>query len=203
MDKTQQQKLFQRFEQADTSTTRKFGGTGLGLSITHSLVTLMNGQISVESEQDVGSIFIVRLPLKKASAPVIEHKILNAEEINFAGKTILIAEDNEINQLIVRAMLEPTQATLIFAWNGLEAVNALQATTPDLVLMDIQMPVMDGIEACRRIKTIHPTLPIFALTANAMSDDIARYASEGFVGHLAKPVELSILLAKLQQALFT
>ena len=202
MDKIQQQKLFQRFEQADTSTTRKFGGTGLGLSITHSLVTLMNGQISVESERGVGSIFIVRLPLKKATAPVIEHKILTVEEMNFAGKTILIAEDNEINQLIVQAMLEPTQATLIFANNGLEAVRALQNTTADLVLMDIQMPVMDGIEASRQIKKFAPSLPIIALTANAMSDDIARYEREGFVGHLAKPVELSLLLTKVKQTLF-
>ena len=202
MDKLQQQKLFQRFEQADTSTTRKFGGTGLGLSITHSLVTLMNGEVDVESEHGVGSTFIVRLPLQKATAPLTEHKILIAEDMNFAGKIILIAEDNEINQLIVRAMLEPTQATLIFANNGLEAVNALQATTPDLVLMDIQMPVMDGIEASRQIRKLAPSLPIIALTANAMSDDIARYASEGFVGHLAKPVELSILLAKVQQTLF-
>ncbi|WP_340680937.1 CHASE domain-containing protein [Paraglaciecola sp.] len=201
MDQEQQQRLFKRFEQADTSTTRKFGGTGLGLSITHSLITLMGGTIKVASEVGVGSTFTVLLPLQQAVAPIIEQKEFNAEEINLLGKTILIAEDNEINQFIVQAMLEPTQATLEFVWNGLEAVNVLQTMSPDVILMDIQMPVKDGIEACRQIKETHPKMTIIALTANAMSDDIATYEREGFDGYLAKPVDLSLLLEKLRQTL--
>lgn len=202
IEQEQQNRLFQRFEQADTSITRKFGGTGLGLSITHSLVTLMAGHIAVKSEIRVGTTFTVTLPLQQAAELTIEQQELKAEDIDFSGKTILVAEDNEINQMVVQAMLEPTQASLIFVWNGLEAINVLQTEHPDVILMDIQMPVMDGMEACRQIKATHPTLPIIALTANAMSDDINLYKREGFSDHLAKPIELTLLLTKLQHTLF-
>jgi PAS domain S-box-containing protein len=203
IEQKQQHRLFQRFEQADSSTTRNFGGTGLGLSITHSLVTLMGGSITVESEVGRGTTFTVNLPLNKADAPVVEQKNYQADEINLAGKTILVAEDNEINRMVVEAMLEPTQATIKFAVNGVEAVEAHKAISPDVILMDIQMPKMDGIEACRQIKSTHPNTPIIALTANAMSEDIELYQREGFDGHLAKPVELSILLEKLQHILLS
>ena len=201
IDQKQQQRLFQRFEQADSSTTRNFGGTGLGLSITHSLVTLMGGKITVESEIGLGTTITVALPLEKSEVSVVEQKSFEIDEINFAGKTILVAEDNEINRMVVEAMLAPTQANLIFATNGIEAIEAHNANSPDVILMDIQMPKMDGIEACKQIKSTHPNTPIIALTANAMSEDIQKYQSEGFDGHLAKPVELSILLEKLQQVL--
>jgi PAS domain S-box-containing protein len=196
-----QRRLFQRFEQADSTTTRKFGGTGLGLSITHSLVTLMGGKIAVESEVGLGTTVIVSLPLSKADMLVSEQKNAPADEINFAGKTILIVEDNEINRMVVEAMLMPTQANLLFAVNGLEAIEAHKVNSPDVILMDIQMPIMDGIESCRQIKATHPNTPIIALTANAMSEDIKKYQREGFDGYLAKPVELSMLLEKLQQVL--
>jgi signal transduction histidine kinase/CHASE1-domain containing sensor protein len=201
IDQKQQQRLFQRFEQADSSTTRNFGGTGLGLSITHSLVTLMGGKITVESETGLGTTITVALPLEKADVSVVEQKSFEIDEVNFAGKTILVAEDNEINRMVVEAMLAPTQANLIFAINGIEAIEAHNANSSDVILMDIQMPKMDGIEACKQIKSTHPNTPIIALTANAMSEDIQKYQSEGFDGHLAKPVELSILLEKLQQVL--
>jgi PAS domain S-box-containing protein len=200
--KTQLENLFQRFEQADSSTTRKFGGTGLGLSITQSLVTLMGGSLHLQSEEGLGSTFTAVLPMQKAQAPNGQEAPANAEVINFTGKTILIAEDNEINQLVVEAMLAPTQANLIFASNGLEALQANHAGAADVILMDIQMPEMDGIDACKQIKTTHPNTPIIALTANAMSEDIAMYQEVGFDGHLAKPVELSLLMAKLQEILY-
>tara|TARA_R110002167_G_scaffold282322_2_gene487603 strand:- start:702 stop:1334 length:633 start_codon:yes stop_codon:yes gene_type:complete len=203
IDQDQQQRLFQRFEQADSSTTRNFGGTGLGLSITHSLVTLMGGTITVESEVGLGTTITVNLPLDRAVAPVVEQKNYQADEINLTGKIILVAEDNEINRMVVEAMLEPTQANIIFAVNGLEAVEAHKVNSPDVILMDIQMPKMDGIEACRQIKSTHPNTPIIALTANAMSEDVKRYQREGFDGHIAKPVELSILLEKLQNILLS
>jgi CheY-like chemotaxis protein len=197
----QLQRLFQRFEQADSNTTRKFGGSGLGLSITHSLVTLMDGEITVESEIGVGTSVTVNLPLEKAITPIVEQKTFDADEINFDGATILIAEDNEINRMVVEAMLEPTQAKLLFAVNGLEAIEAHKVNSPDVILMDIQMPKMDGIEACKQIKSTNSNTPIIALTANAMSEDINKYQREGFDGYLAKPVELSMLLEKIQQIL--
>jgi PAS domain S-box-containing protein len=197
----QQRRLFQRFEQADSSTTRKFGGSGLGLSITYSLVALMNGKVAVESELGQGTTFIVSLPVNKAKAPEIKQKSENAEAINFAGKTILVAEDNEINRMVVEGMLAPTQANLIFACNGLAAVTTHKENLPDVILMDIQMPEMDGVEACRKIKFTHPNTPIIALTANAMNEDIKKYEQEGFDGYLAKPVEMSTLLDKLKQTL--
>jgi PAS domain S-box-containing protein len=202
IEQEQLQRLFKRFEQADTSTTRKYGGTGLGLSITYSLVSLMGGNIAVKSEVAAGTVFTVTIPLEHVAAPVIEPQERKAEEVNLLGKKILIAEDNEINQLIVQAMLEPTQATMVFVNNGLEAVNAIETSSPvNVILMDIQMPVMDGIEACKLIKLKYPTLPIIALTANAMSEDIKMYEREGFNGYIAKPVELSVLLNKLEQTL--
>ena len=161
----------------------------------------MGGKITVQSEVGTGTVFTVILPLQQMTVPVMEHQEDEAEELNLLGKNVLIAEDNEINQLIVQAMLEATQATLIFANNGLEAVNAMQTNKVDVVLMDIQMPVMDGIEACRQIRQTHPDIPIIALTANTMSEDIKIYQREGFSAHLAKPVELSLLLNKLKQAL--
>ncbi|MDP5030075.1 MAG: CHASE domain-containing protein [Paraglaciecola sp.] len=198
----QLQRLFQRFEQADSSTTRKFGGSGLGLSITYSLVNLMGGTITVASEVGRGSVFTVTLPLQQVLEPVAQPQDIEAEAFDFSGKIILVAEDNEINQMVVQAMLEPTQATLIFVGNGLEAINIVQKQHIDMVLMDIHMPLMDGREACRAIKVEYPALPIIALTANAMSEDIDAYEQLGFDGYLAKPVELRLLLIQLQQILY-
>ena len=201
IDDEQLFRLFQRFEQADTSTTRKYGGTGLGLSITYSLVELMGGNIWVSSELGVGTTFTFALPLQRAAEVQQESSEIKAEDMDFSGKTILIAEDNYINQMVVQTMLEPTGARLIEAWNGLDVLDALQEQVPDVILMDIQMPEMDGVEACKKLKLSHPTLPVIALTANAMAEDIALYAREGFDGHLAKPVEMPQLLAKLRQIL--
>ena len=197
----QQRRLFHRFEQADSSTTRKFGGSGLGLSITYSLVSMMQGKIRVDSQIGVGTTFTVTLPLPRASEPERLTSHDSYEDLLLTGKSILIAEDNEINQQIVQTMLEDTQATLLEARNGQQAIDVLQHSVPDVILMDIQMPVMDGIEACRKIKASHPAIPIIALTANAMQDDIDLYIREGFDGHLAKPVEMNLLLKKLKKIL--
>lgn len=194
MEQNMLDRLFQRFEQADSSTTRQFGGTGLGLSITHSIVLLMKGRVRAISEVDVGTTFFVDIPLVKSMLsikPAVEKDI---SKINFIGKTILIAEDNDINQTIVDAMLSPTKASLLYAANGAEAVSLALSNPPDLILMDIQMPIMDGVEACKRIKQTCPRIPIIALTANAMADDIELYSKAGFDGYIAKPVELNLLI---------
>ncbi|MFY8274224.1 CHASE domain-containing protein [Pseudoalteromonas sp. SSDWG2] len=203
MSQVELERLFNRFEQADSSTTRKYGGTGLGMAITGSLAELMNGSIAVRSEQGVGSVFTVTLPLQRVVD--VDTKVVEQDaeqvDINFTGYAVLIVEDNDINRAVIEGLLEDTGATLHFATNGLEAIDATQNTTVDLIFMDIQMPKMDGIEACKRIKAEHPSLPIVALTANVMKDDIERYQQQGFDGYLAKPVEFVDLIAKMSEFL--
>jgi len=201
MDKNAIDKLFSRFSQADSSITRKYGGTGLGLSITQSLVHLMKGQISVDSEINKGTTIRVILPLKKAQAAAGDLRVTPTPEsrLNLTGKHILIAEDNAINQAIIEAILEPLNPTLTIVANGEEAVQSAFAKRPDLILMDIQMPVKDGVTACQEILAHMHDIPIVALTANVMAQDIDTYFKAGFVAHLGKPYEISALEETLKQ----
>ena len=188
--------LFERFTQADTSTTRKYGGTGLGMAITKSLVELMNGTLTVTSQKDKGTTFSVTLPLGKGEKAE-PTKISNARAPDLTGKKILVAEDNDINQVIITSMLEKTNAEVRVAENGHEAVELTQIFKPDLILMDIQMPQLDGLEACKQIRRDNSTIPILALTANVMPEDIKTYLDGGFNEHLAKPVEAGKLYSRL------
>ena len=190
--------VFNRFQQADNSTTRKFGGTGLGISITRSLVTLMHGKIEVTSEVGKGTSFTVTLPL---TANQSNTELINdIEEVpipDLTGITVLLAEDNRINQKIFEKMMMGTHAKLHIAENGIEAVNKATELNVDIVFMDIQMPEMDGREACQIIKEKHPLLPIIALTANVMVDDVKQYAMDGFEGHIGKPININELYRAL------
>ncbi|MDG1750948.1 MAG: ATP-binding protein [Thalassotalea sp.] len=186
--------IFTRFQQADNSTTRKFGGTGLGISITRSLVSLMHGEIEVISEEDKGTSFIVTLPLtsNQSNTDIIN----DIEEVpipDLTGFTVLLAEDNRINQKIFEKMMIGTHAKIHIVENGIEAVKKATELNVDIVFMDIQMPEMDGREACQIIKEQHPLLPIIALTANVMVDDVKQYAMDGFEGHIGKPINLNEL----------
>jgi PAS domain S-box-containing protein len=186
--------IFTRFQQADNSTTRKFGGTGLGISITRSLVSLMHGKIEVVSEIGKGTSFIVSLPLtsNQSNTDIIN----DIEEVpipDLSGFTVLLAEDNRINQNIFIKMMAGTHAKIHVVENGLEAVKKASELKIDIVFMDIQMPEMDGREACCIIKEEHPLLPIIALTANVMADDVKQYAIDGFEGHIGKPINLNEL----------
>lgn len=186
--------LFERFTQADTSITRRFGGTGLGMSITNNLVSLMQGDIRVVSSEGKGSRFVIFLPLKKSdNIEVVEATINEIGPPNLEGRTILIAEDNIVNQEIIKSMLESTKADLFIAENGKLAIELFQNVKPDIILMDIQMPEMDGKEAFRLIRQVDPLIPILALTANVMSQDIEEYKSLGFTGHLGKPFDIKNL----------
>jgi len=193
--------LFSRFSQADDSITRKYGGTGIGMSITQTLVHLMEGQISVDSEINKGTTIRVTLPLKKAQATADDLVLTSTPEssLNLTGKHILIAEDNAINQAIIEAMLEPFNPTLTIVANGEEAVQSAFTKRPDLILMDIQMPVKDGVTACQEILAQMHDIPIVALTANVMAQDIDTYLKAGFVAHLGKPLATSVLEKKLKQ----
>ncbi|KZN64279.1 hypothetical protein N473_15130 [Pseudoalteromonas luteoviolacea CPMOR-1] len=190
MNQQTQKSIFNRFEQADSSTTRKYGGTGLGLAITSSLVQLMKGSIEVTSEEEQGTQITVTLPLQQAKRAQVTEQ--NSHEIlpDLSNIKILIAEDNKINQLVIEKMLGKTGANIVLVENGKLAVDAFEKDHYDIVLMDIQMPEMDGIEAFSLIHKQEPNTPIIALTANVMPQDIAQYKAMGFADHIGKPVAM-------------
>ena len=198
-----QARLFQPFTQADASITRKFGGTGLGLAISKHLVELMGGVFTVDSEVNVGSCLTFSMRLEPDSGA--QEEAARPEEglpfVRLTGKRILVAEDNLINQTLMQELLMQMGAEVSIANNGEEAVTAVETASFDLVFMDMQMPVMDGLEATRRIRVSHPAevLPVIALTANAMKEDKARCFASGMNDYLTKPIEPEILASVLKQ----
>lgn len=199
MSEEARQRIFDRFTQADTSTTRKYGGTGLGMAITVSLISLMDGSIEVKSVENIGTTVIVGLPLEPVTLSDDEQPVPQDDVPNLKGVRILVAEDNDINQTIIASMLEETNAKLVFAKNGAIAVEAFKKHRFDAVLMDIQMPEMDGIEAFSLIRAINRDVPIWALTANVMKEEVEHYSRLGFTGHIGKPINLNYLHLVLHQ----
>ncbi len=202
MTQQQTQGLFERFTQADTSTTRKYGGTGLGMAITKQLVELMEGEISVKSELGKGTEFTVVVPVTKSEQ--IGNDLL--EDIpskdftpDYSDLNILVAEDNEINQVVICSMLEPTKANITIANNGVKAVAEYKRQLPDIILMDIQMPEMDGVQACATIRKMDTSIPVVALTANVNTDDIIKFKQTGFNEHIGKPVDMPTLFSTISQ----
>ncbi|AWB66922.1 hypothetical protein C2869_10955 [Saccharobesus litoralis] len=193
MDPQAVDKLFSRFEQADNSTTRKYGGTGLGMAICSKLIEKMQGYTQVNSEINKGTKIEVCLPLPTASLECETTTNTTKQIPDLTGRKILLAEDNEINQIIFVSMMAKTHADIQVAANGLQAISLVEEFAPELIFMDIQMPEMDGLEACERIREQHPNLPIIALTANVIEQDIKKYKERGFNGHVGKPIELAEL----------
>ncbi len=194
-------KLFQSFQQADTSTTREYGGTGLGLAICKQLAQLMGGQVGVDSEAGRGSCFWFTARVGKldampaAHAGVQERTARPAPIPDLHGARILLVEDNTFNQQIALEMLEEAGCTVCVAQNGLEALDLLAKTGFDLVLMDVQMPVMDGLQATRLIR-LDPQLAglrVLAMTANATSDDRDRCMAAGMDDFITKPIQSAML----------
>ncbi len=199
MNEEQQAALFQPFSQADVSTSRKFGGTGLGLSISKALVELMGGGISVSSKLGQGSLFTFYVDLSSLDeipAALDEHTH-PWESARYDGHSFLLVEDNIINQEIATAVLEEFGASVDVADNGEEGVRAFMRKDYSVILMDVRMPVMDGLAAARGIRSSGKhdaaTVPIIAMTANVMQEDRLASKEAGMNGHVAKPIDIGEL----------
>jgi len=203
--------LFQKFEQADATTTRRFGGTGLGLSICRELVHLMGGSIAVDSVVGRGSTFSVSLPLARSSEAVVKASAMKTGEeaqpaLGERTLRVLAAEDNPVNQLVLKTLLHQAGVHPLLVDDGSAALEAWEKEDWDLILMDMQMPVMDGLDATRAIRareteTGRARTPIIALTANVMSHQIATYLEAGMDLFVGKPIEISELFGAMEAAL--
>tara|TARA_R110002167_G_scaffold9437_1_gene42987 strand:+ start:2650 stop:5193 length:2544 start_codon:yes stop_codon:yes gene_type:complete len=201
-------RLFQRFEQADGSITRRFGGTGLGLAISRALAEAMEGVLEADSEPGVGSTFTLTLNLVRAPAnAVVEtRRPVQARPQEAGAPRVLLAEDHPINRKVVELLFDGTGVDLVSVENGAEAVALSAIEAFDMILMDMQMPVMDGLTAIRRIRERERTdggiaTPIYTLSANAMPEHAEASAAAGANGHLTKPIAAASLFAALEAAL--
>jgi len=187
-----QEKLFASFTQCDDTYTRNKGGTGLGLAISNELVQLLNGTIRFESQAGIGTTFLVTIPIKQSSEKTKEEKEIKHVEKTYKGQ-ILLAEDDIINQMVIRRQLEVSGYNVVVATNGEEAVEKFNNYHFDLIIMDIQMPIMNGLEAVDIIRKEDKTTPILALTALALKNEKEEIMSYGFDRYIAKPVDLKLL----------
>jgi signal transduction histidine kinase/ActR/RegA family two-component response regulator len=213
-------RLFDKFVQADSTTTRRFGGSGLGLAICRELAAMMDGSIKVQSREGRGSTFTVLVALPREEALTDVHYIdddhapapravASAEAPARAETTflrVLAADDNPTNQKVVEAVLAPLNAEVVLVGDGAACVEAWKAATFDIVLMDIHMPVMDGLEAAQAIRQLEAAegrqrTPIVAVTANALAHQVEDYLAAGMDGHVAKPIEVTKLYAAIEAAM--
>lgn len=199
--------IFQRFEQAEADTTRKFGGTGLGLAIVKNLVEMQGGTIDVQSKEGTGSTFSFTIPFeinKQMELEIIanynKNKLLSNTENGqqISGLNILAAEDNKMNQLLLKMILQQWKISCTIVDNGEQAINHLKTNKYDLVLMDIQMPVLDGYSASRQIRNgLKFDIPIIAMTANVLPGEKEKCADAGMNGYISKPLNEAELFGLL------
>jgi len=200
LSKEQQEKIFDPYTQASAATTRKAGGTGLGLTISKRIVEAMGGELSVESEPGKGATFYFEVPFEKARGEVKEETSETQDETIQADHKlrVLVAEDNPINQRLIRIVLEKMGLDVTLAENGKEALEARKNGTFDLIFMDVQMPVMGGEEATQKMlayekETGAKHVPIIALTANALPGDREKYMAAGMDDYATKPLDVKVI----------
>jgi len=191
--------IFQPFRQADYNNTRVYGGTGLGLSISRGLVKLLGGSLELTSTPGKGSTFYFTIPyqpvrpLKNDSEGIT----LNDADLRWYGKSVLIVEDDEMNFRYLQEILAPTGLRIILACNGAQALEEVSRNNPDLVIMDIRLPVMNGLDATRKIRQNGNHVPIIAQTAYAMIEDKNACFEAGCDDYVPKPIQREVLLGKI------
>ncbi len=198
--------LFEKFAQGDASTARRFGGTGLGLSICRELVEMMGGRISVASAPGRGARFDFELPLVRLAASAAGLPAAERGGEALAALRVLAADDNPVNRLVLQTLLGQIGLQLDVVEDGRAAVDAWRAGAFDVILMDVRMPGMDGMEATRAIRSAEaaqgrPRTPIIALTADVMSYQLAEFQAAGMDAHVAKPVEAARLFEAIEMVL--
>ena len=204
MDEDQLHHIFKEFTQAEDSASRRFGGTGLGLPISRHLVKLMDGEISVTSEKNVGSCFVVKLPLEgsNSSRDTTQFDAMDYTALEFESVHLLLAEDSPTNRKVIKASLSKMGLQVDTAVNGLEAVNLAMEKEYDLILMDLAMPEMDGLEATRKIRSgggKNASSRIIAITANAFEEDRERCFAAGMNEFVSKPINIHSFRSKIQR----
>jgi CheY-like chemotaxis protein len=203
--KEKQDTVFDRFMQADNTLTRKFGGSGLGLAISKGLVELLDGKIWCESVPDKGSTFYFTIPYRPANLLISSETTDNNDDLftsNWKQYHILVVEDDAVNGKIIEAMLKPSKVKLALADSGPVAIDYVKRhRNIDLILMDVHLPEMNGLEAAKIILNQHPGMRIIAQTANAMSNDKDKCIEAGCVDYISKPFDMKNLLAKIAKHL--
>ena len=203
--------VFEAFERERDKTVDQIQGTGLGMSITKSIVDMMNGKIRVETEKGKGTEFIIDLSFPEATddeiAELTKQEGAATEEVDFSGMRLLLAEDNPINKEIAFMILEEAGFTVEHAENGKIALDMIESSEPgrfDAVLMDVQMPVMNGYDAAKAIRSLDPErakVPIIAMSANAFAEDVQEALAAGMDAHIAKPIDIKVMMDTLSKVL--